>query len=100
MVKPGATDPTLRAQVVQLGADGELGGRPEDRVDIGVHDLDDPARDALVVEGYAVARGGVERAKGAADLVEPLLPVGDVVVEHREGGVDHRPVAGPDRGDL
>src|SRR4029079_14893275 len=47
-VPAGPTHRTRRAnstggEVVQLGADGELGGGPEDGVDVGVHDLDDAA---------------------------------------------------------
>ena len=59
-------------EVGQLGSDGELGGGPEDRVDVGVDDLDDAAGQGVVVEGYAVAGGGVQGAEGLADLVEPF----------------------------
>ena len=53
-----------------------------------------------MVERYAVTVGGVERAEGLAYLVQPLAPVGEVVVEGRQGVGDDRAVAGPDRLDL
>src|SRR5512139_4259662 len=76
-------------QVRQLGPDGELGGAPEDGLDVGVDDLDDPAGEFLGGEALGVGFGG-EPVEGVADLVEALVTVGDVVVEGAEGVLDDR----------
>ena len=83
-------------EVGELGADGQLGGAPEDRVDVGVDDLDDPA--GQLVGGQALGvRGVAELRDRGLDLLEPLAAVREVVVEHAERVVDDRAVAGPDR---
>ena len=50
--------------------------------------------------GYAVAGGGVERPEGLTYLVQALAPVGDVVVQDRQGVGEDGAVAGPDGLDL
>ena len=69
----GHERPTQRVcEVGELGADGELGGAPEDRVDVGVDRSRRPARAARRRRPLGV--GAVaELARGPLDLLEPLL---------------------------
>jgi len=74
-------------EVVELGGDAELGGAPEDGIDVLVDPLDDLARRR---------RAGVDRC---AYLVEPLGAMVEVVVDDRTRIVDHRRVPRQDAGD-
>ena len=79
-IRPNSTS----LEVGELGADGELGGAPEDRVDVGVHDLDDLA--GQLVDGDPLGVGGVaELGEGRLDLLEAFAAVGEVVVEDGAG---------------
>ena len=60
-------------EVVELGEDGELGGRPQRLVDVGVDPADDLGRRR---------RAGRD---GRAHLLEPLLAVGQIVAGQRGG---------------
>ena len=75
-------------EVGELGADRELGGAPQDLVDVLVDDLDDRA-------GDLVGRGvGGDQREGGLHLREAVTAVGDVVVEDSESVGDDRAVAG------
>src|SRR4029079_7520615 len=68
--RPNST--SLALQVGELGTDAQLGGAPEDRVDVGVDLLDDPAREVRV--GRAIGgRLRAEVCERGLDLVQALL---------------------------
>ena len=84
-------------EVGQLGADGELGGAPQDGVHVGVDDLDDPARQLARSAMPSGCGSDAELPRSASRTCSSRsLPVGEVVVERAQGVVDHRPVARPD----
>ena len=86
--RPASPGNSPVAEVVELGAHAELGGRPEPLVDVGI----DAAYDV-----HRLHRSARQRIP---DLVEPLGPVREVLLDDRKRLVEHRAVAGPDRLDL
>ena len=75
-------------EVLECGADGKGGERPEGALYIGVDAGDD------------LVRGAVARRKRRFDLGQPLVPVGYVVVERGGGVGEHGAVAGEQGGQL
>ena len=70
------------AEIVQLGADGLLGGRPDRAVDIGVH------------PGHHLRRGRVARPERVAHLVQSLVPVLAIEGQQPSGSVTTGPWPG------